>query len=122
MGPTLKIAITFPVSWINDPESRKFLSENLSRLIRKGGISKIYQTSGTDKYFAANGQTFVTNYYVHIKYHSWQPLKLKITQAQMGAALKPVYPNAQCVGLQTFFVQAKSPSINPYLEMEIYYP
>lgn len=120
MGPSLKVAFTFPLSWINDTEQRKYLSENLARLIKKGSVKNVYQTSATDKYFASQ-QSFITGYYVRLKYHAYQPVKIKMTQSQMGSYLKPIYPNAKCIGFDTFFIQAASPTQNPFLECEIYY-
>lgn len=120
MGPTLRIITAFPLSWINELEERKFLAENLRRKISAGGVKNVYQTSPTDKYFTSQ-QSFITGYYVRFKYHAYQPLKIKITQSQLEKELKLVYPNAKCIGFDTFFIQEPSPTGNPFIEMEIYH-
>lgn len=117
-----KVSFTFPYRWINDPEDRKFLGQNLINCIRKGGLKEIYQSpSGTDQYFEQFGNRFISQYAVVLKYHSYQPVKIKLTKAQLEGFLKPFFTDAKLVQFQTFFVQTNNPTALPVMEMELYY-
>lgn len=115
-----KISFTFPYRWINDPKDKPYLSQNWAAQIKKGGLQEIYQTSMTDGWFAAN-QRFVQGYYVVLKYHAFQPVKIKLKKEDVEEALKTFFPDSKCVGFQTFFVQKPSNQGLPVMELEIYY-
>lgn len=116
-----KVSFTFPYRWLNDPEDRKYLGDNLIRQINNGGLKQIFQGSPTDTYFAQFGQVFVPAYSIVLKYHCYQPVKIKLTQKQLELYLKDVFPGSRLVSFQTFFVQTYDPSALPVMEMEIFY-
>lgn len=121
MNATLRVSFLFPYRWIDGIEDRKFLKQNLERMIRKGSLSNVFQSSATDKYFAQNNLSFIPAYFVRLKYHSYQPVPIKLTKAQLQTTLKDVYPGAKCVGFEPFFIQSSSQTALPLMEMEIYY-
>lgn len=118
--PRLQLAFTFPYRWLADPEDRKYLSENLSKQIRKAGIREVYATSNTDRYAADFGSGFVGAYYARLKTLGYQPVKVKLTAKQLEAALKPAFPMGQCLNLELFFVQTNTTGL-PIMELELYY-
>lgn len=121
IGGVPQVSFTFPYRWINNPEDRKYLGENLKRQIQKSGLKQIYQTSGTDRYFAQHGNPFVSNYAAVLKYHAFQPVRIKLTKNQLEEYLKDIFPQAKLVSYQPFFVQTSNPSALPIMELEIYY-
>lgn len=64
---------------------------------------------------------FINAYYARLKYHAYQPVKVNLTKAQLEKILKPVFPGAKCVEMETFFVQGTSKTALPVMELEIYY-
>ena len=121
MSGTPKVSFTFPLRWLNDPEDRKYLGQNLVNSIRKGGLKQIYQVSPADPYFQQFGNSFINSYAVVLKYHAYQPIKVKLTAKQLEPLLKPFFNEARLASYQTFFVQTNNPTALPVLEMEIYY-
>lgn len=121
IGGVPQISFTFPYRWINDPEDRKYLGENFKRQIQKSGLKQIYQSSPTDKYFAQHGNSFVSSYAAVLKYHAFQPVKIKLTKNQLEEYLKDIFPEGKLVSYQPFFVQTSNPSALLIMELEIYY-
>lgn len=116
----LQVSFTFPYRWLDNPEDRKYLADNLQKAIRKGGLHEVYQTSASDRYFADVGGNFIDNYFVRLKYHAYQPVKIDLTKTQLAKYLKPVFPNSRLIGFEPFFVQSNHGGL-PIMEMEVYY-
>src|SRR6185436_14673015 len=116
-----KVSFTFPYRWINDPEDRKYLGQNLIQQIKRSGLKQVYQSSGTDPYLQQHGNPFVFAYQAILKYHCYQPVKIKLTQTQLETYLKPFFGTAKCAAYNTFFVQTNNPPALPVMELELYY-
>src|SRR5262245_4706310 len=122
MNSDPRISFTFPYRWLTDPEDRKYLGPNLIRNIQKGGLKQVMSSSASDKYYAQHGpQAFIPAYAVVIKTHAYQPVKIKLTQAQLQTLLKPVFGISPLASFQTFFVQTSNQTALPVMEMEVYY-
>lgn len=107
-----RISFTFPYRWINDPEDRKYLDENLLKEVRGGSQYAVMH---------ANLPMPTANaYIVHLKYYAYQPVKIKLTKKEIEKILKPFFGNAPCAAFETFFVQKPRPGL-PVMEMEIYF-
>ena len=94
-----KISFTFPYRWLTDEEDKKFLSENLIQSIRKQSPRSLPVHPRL-----ATGP--ISAYAVVLKYRSYQPVKIPLTQQKMEKLLKPYFTFAKCVSFETFFGQA----------------
>jgi hypothetical protein len=108
-----RISFTFPYRWLSDPKDRQFLSENLVKSAAKSGLFMAMHPTIQPGYFAS--------YIARLKYHAWQPVKIKLTKNEVEEAFKPLFGEAKCVGFDTFFMQNAGPGGLPVMEMEIYY-
>lgn len=117
--PRLRSSFVFPYRWLSDPEDRKFFGENIIKNLNPGKLKEIYSTSANDPYFNDFAQPYVQVYYVRIKTHAYQPVKVDLTKAQMQTYLKDAFPGAKCGGVEMFFVQGSNQQ--PMMEFELYY-
>ena len=106
-----RISFNFPYRWL--VEEKEFLGKRLVDQAKRSSLSQIYHPD------LDPGPPL--SYQVVLKYHSYQPVKVPITQKQVEKFLKDLFPSGRCVSFQTFFVQTNSPTMLPVMEFEIYY-
>lgn len=118
-GSRPKISFTFPYRWIDDPSERQHLEKRIKDSLKKGGLTALFG-SGDNKYYMEQLRPVVA-YWVVLKYHAYQPIKINLTQKELAKIFKDVFPGGTLVQYQTFFVQTYTPTGLPVLEMEVFY-
>lgn len=63
----------------------------------------------------------VQTYYIKTEVNAYKPIELNITKTLLGKMLKPVFPNGKLIDYESFFVQSKSRTMLPIVNVEIYY-
>ena len=109
----LKINFIFPFRWLK--EDRKFLKQNLERMIPGS------RHQNPSHPILMQDQPQVVNYMVRFKQHSFQPKVYKMDKETINEVLKDVFPGATCTYFEKFFVQKNQDAGLPVMEMEIYY-
>jgi hypothetical protein len=108
-----QISFTFPLRWLNDPEDRKYLKDNLVKLARNSNLQVIMH----DKL----SRGFISAYQVLLKTHAYQPVPIKLTQNQINTILSELFGGARCVNFESLFVQMPASTSLPMLEMEVFF-
>lgn len=103
----------FPHRWLVDPESKKYLAENIRRQLKKS-IGAVADEETQEQ------REQVLAYKVVISYFYKKPLKIPFTKTMCEAALRPVFPNARCLSISEEFTQTKSKTALAYCDFNLY--
>ena len=104
--------ITFLVPLRVFVEDKSFLSKNLINWIWKQvghSDSTVEQLEG------------VFAYRIILAYQSYKPVDIPFTKAKCQIALKAIFPNAKCLGVDIEYTQHKSKTMLPLIDFQIYF-
>lgn len=104
-----KIAFIFPYRWVI--EDKEYFPENVRRQV----TSFVGGADGIDLLLP------VLVYSVNITYQHTKPVKIPLTQAEVQKMLKPLFPNARCIGLETKYIQTEAKKRLPILDFQIFF-
>lgn len=103
-----KISFIFPYRWFTD--DKEFLGVNL--------VNKIEGTVGKEN---LQELKFVVPYAITVNYYAYKPVDVPLTEKSIQKLLKPIFPNGKCMNFESFFMQARSKTVLPVIDFQIYF-
>lgn len=110
MAEIRKPSITFLLPYRMLTEDRDFLGQNLITKIRA------YVGEGDDLMLKK-----ITAYSVALAQQGYKPVDVRMSARELTKLLKPVFPNGKCIDCESYFVQTRSKTMLPIIDVQIYF-
>lgn len=102
--------ITFLLPYRLLTADRDFLGANLVKRVQD------FLGDGDEQVLRA-----VTVYQVVMNLQGYRPVPVSVSARELTRLLKPVFPNGKCLGSESLFVQTKSKTMLPVLDVQIFF-
>lgn len=102
------VSFVFPIRWIK--EDKDYLASNL--------YNKVESHVGRD---SMSSLKLIQNYRIVINCQSYRPPKITLTAKAVQTALKKAFPSGKCIELEVLYLQHRSKTILPTLDMQIFF-
>jgi hypothetical protein len=108
MQPRPKVSFLMPYRWLT--EDKIYLAENIKRqFLKDWGADHTWELEG------------IPVYRVNVVCRANKPIKEEISKTIVQKALKPLFPIAKCLRVDSEFTQHKSKTMLPVLEFQVFF-